>query len=279
MRLSCAYTVHFLAGHDSIRHLKGTSLFFPAEERGESSQLRQAVFWIHLDQEIYNAYIHQRSVRTDFSLRDIESYTEDKGDDMWVHKILYITAFVSKWAFGEDPSQSRWRELCRMVDDWEEKRPLSFDALYFRNRNPQQGRFFAEVCYATDEAIYASHIFYMAKLLLATHDPSIPRIGPRVKFAVTAMQETALSYVRTMVGSAVCNNYVPARFTASLAVIICKCPLSFVNWSIECRKAYSLKHVQALAGSRTAENSKLFSNSCEAPTNVVVGQESMHSKL
>ena len=212
----------FLAGNDSIRHIKGTSIFFPAEGTGQSSQLRRAVFWIHLDQEIYNSYIHQRSVRTDFSLRDIESYTEDEGDDMWVHKIMYIAAFVSKWAFGEDSSKSRWRELCQMVDDWQEKRPSSFDPVYFHNRDPQQKRFFPEICYVTDEAVAASTFFYMAKLLLATHDPSIPRIGPRMKSTMAAMQETALSFVRTMVGSAVCNNYVPARFMGSLAVIVCK---------------------------------------------------------
>ncbi|KAK4690410.1 hypothetical protein P7C71_g6373, partial [Lecanoromycetidae sp. Uapishka_2] len=35
------------------------------------------------------------------------------------------------------------------------------------------------------------------------------------------MQETALSYVRTVVGIAGCNNWVPARFTANLAITIC----------------------------------------------------------
>lgn len=216
-----------LAGNDSIRHIKGTSIFFPAEERGVSSQLRRVVFWIYLDQEIYNASIHQRSVRTDFSLRDIESYTEDEGDDMWVHRIMYITAFVSKWAFGEESSQSRWRELYQMLDDWQAKRPSSFDPVHFRTRDPQRGRFFPEVCYATDEAVHASHFLYMAKLLLVTHDPSIPRIGPRMKYAVSAMQEIALSYVRTMVGSAVCNNHIPARFTGSLAIIMCKSYVSY----------------------------------------------------
>lgn len=61
----------------------------------------------------------------------------------------------------------------------------------------------------------------MAKLLLATHDPNLPRIGPRTRSAVVVMQETAMSYVRTLVGIAVCNNWIPARFTANLSIIIC----------------------------------------------------------
>ena len=209
-------------GNDSTRHLKGTSIFFPAQKTSGSSELRRAIFWIHLEQEIYNACIHQRSVRTDFSLYDIESYKEDTGDDMWYHKILNVAAFVSKWAFGEDLSQNRWRELCQMVDDWEEARPPSFDPVHFRHRDPQKGKFFPEICYVTDEGVVASHFFYMAKLLLTAHDPSIPRIGPRVKSATTLMQETALSYARKMVGSAICNNLVTARFTGSLAVLVCK---------------------------------------------------------
>lgn len=73
----------------------------------------------------------------------------------------------------------------------------------------------------TDEHVAAAHFFYMAENLLTTHDPNLPRIGPRVKSAAVAMQETALSYVRALVGIAVCNNFIPARFTASLVIIIC----------------------------------------------------------
>lgn len=36
------------------------------------------------------------------------------------------------------------------------------------------------------------------------------------------MQETALSYVRILIGIAICNTWVPARFTANLAIVICQ---------------------------------------------------------
>lgn len=210
-----------VAGNDLPRHLKGTSIFFPAEAICSSSQLRRAVFWLHLRQEIYNAYLYQRSVITDLSNCNSESENESGNDDMWFHQTLYIAAQVSKWAFGEEASHARWYELCKMVDVWESRRPTSFDPIYFRTRDPQNGRHFPEVCYVTDEHVAAAHFFYMAKLLLTTHDPNLPRIGPRMKSAAVTMQETALSYVRTLVGIAVYNNFIPARFTASLAIIIC----------------------------------------------------------
>ena len=209
------------AGNDLPRHLKGTSVFFPAEAMSNSSQLLRAVFWLHLRQEIYNAYLYQRSVVTDLSNCSFESENESEDDDMWLHQIVYIAALVSKWAFGEDASHARWHELCKMVDVWESRRPTSFDPIYFRTRDPPNGRYFPEVCYVTDEHVAAAHFFYMAKLLRTTHDPNLPRIGQRTKSAALAMQETALSHVRTLVGIAVCNNFIVARFTASLAVTIC----------------------------------------------------------
>lgn len=213
--------LYFLAGNDLPRHLKGTSIFFPAEAMRNSSQLRKAVFWLHLRQEIYNAFLYQRSVVTDLSNCKFDTENELEDDDMWFHQTLYIAAQVSKWAFGKDASRGRWYELCKMADVWKSSRPTSFEPLYFRTRDPLEGRYFPEVCYATDEHVAAAHFFNMAKLLLATHDPNLPRIGPQMKSATAAMQKTALAHVRTLVGTAACNNFIVARFTATLAIIIC----------------------------------------------------------
>ena len=209
------------AGNDLPRHLQGTSLFLSAKAIQNSSQLRRAIFWLHLRQEIYNAVLYQRSVVTDISNCNLQCEDESETDDTWFHQTLYIAALVSKWVFGENASHARWYELCKMLDEWESRRPASFDPIYFRTQDPPNGRYFPEVCYVTDEHVAAAHFVHMAKLLLITHDPSLPRIGPRMKSATLAMQETALSHVRSLVGIAVCNNFIPARFTANLAIIIC----------------------------------------------------------
>ena len=215
-------SLYHLAGNDLPRHLKGTSIFFHSEATYNSSQLRRAVFWLHLRQEIYNAFLYQRSVITDLNNCNFEFENESENDDMWFHQTLYIAALVSKWAFGEETSHARWYELCKMMDVWESRRPTSFDPIYFRTLDPTNGRYFPEVCYATDEHVAAAHFFYLSKLLLTIHDPNLPRIGPRMKSATVEMQKTALSYVRNLVGIAVCNNFIVARFTATLAIIICE---------------------------------------------------------
>lgn len=209
------------SGNDLPRHLKGTSIFFPAEGVYNSSPLRRAVFWLHLRQEIYNAYLYQRGVTTDLSNCDFESEDDSGSDEMWFHQMLYIAALVSKLAFGEEVSHARWHELCKMLEVWESRRPGSFDPIYIRPRDPSNGRYFPEICYVTDEHVVATQFFNMAKVLLTAHDPSLPRIGPRVKSAAVAMQSTALSHLRTVIGIAICHNFMPARFTANLAIIIC----------------------------------------------------------
>lgn len=214
-------TLEFVAGNDLTRHLKGTSIFFPGAAWLNTSDLRRAVFWLHLRQEIYNAYLYQRSVDTDLSNCTFESGHESGSDDIWFHRTLYIAAEVTKWAFGGEASLSRWHELRSMLNIWETSRPATFDTIYFRARHPKGGRFFPEACYITDEHVAATHFFYLAKLLLTTHDPTLPRIGPRVKTATNTMQENALLCVRALVGIAICNNWVTARFTANLAVVIC----------------------------------------------------------
>lgn len=108
-----------------------------------------------------------------------------------------------------------------MVEVWERRRPSSFDPVYFCERDTASGRFFPEIGYVTDEHVTASHFIYLAKLLLTTHDPKLPRLGPQRRTAAATMQDTALTYVRTLVGIAMSNEWICARFTAVLAVIMC----------------------------------------------------------
>ena len=210
-----------LAGDDLPLHLKGTSTFFPREAISNSTLLRRAVFWLHLRQEIYNAYLHQRSVITDLGNCQFDPETQSGDDGTWFHQTLYISAQVSNWAFGEDVSYARWCELSHMVGVWERRRPSTFDPVYFCERDTTSARFFPEIGYVTDEHVAASHFIILAKLLLTTHDPKLPRLGPQRRTAAAKMQDTALTYVRTLVGIAVSNEWVCARFTAVLAVIMC----------------------------------------------------------
>ena len=181
-----------LGGQDTSRHLEGAYNFFPAQALRTSSQLRRAVFWLHLHQEIYNAFLYQRSVKTDLSDWSFDPEIDTGDDDVFFHHSLYLAAQTTKWAFGDETSRARGHELSNAVETWEHKRPANFNPIYYRSRDPEQGIYFPSIAFVTDEHVTAFHFIHLSKLLLTTHDPRIPRVGPHRKSA----EHAARNYVR-----------------------------------------------------------------------------------
>lgn len=128
-----------------------TSAFLPACGGRLSSQLRKAVFWLHLRHEIYVACSHQRTVRADLENCTFEFLDTSLDMDVWYHRALWICASTLQWAYGDDPTPMKWRELCQLVEEWSDKRPSSFDPLFFKPRDPSNNLWFPEATFATDE--------------------------------------------------------------------------------------------------------------------------------
>ena len=208
-------------GTNSQRHIIGTSLFLPAKGPFLSSQLRQAAFWCHLRQEIYFACSQQRTVHADVENGAFNTSMEPADDEIWVHRVLRICALVVQWAFGNDSTHTLWRELKQLVNEWDDRKPKSFAPTFLRERDPSQNRWFPQICYVTDEHVTGCQFLLLARLLLITHDPNIPRIGQRMKPAIAKMQEEARSHVRTFCGQALHNSFVPAGFIAVLSIKMC----------------------------------------------------------
>ena len=206
-------------GADSQRHVFATSLFLTPVLL--TYPLRRAAFWCHLRQEIYAACSQQRPVNLDLSHCPVDKDFGQAEDHVWVHRALWICGLVVQWAFGEELTVSLWRELNDKVADWEDRRPSSFSPIYQRSRDPTAGRWFPDICYATDDHVCGVQFLVLAKLLLITHDPTLPRIGSKVKTAVAKMQDDARDIVRDLCGMGLSNNYVPAGFLGMLAIRIC----------------------------------------------------------
>ena len=128
-----------------------TSAFLPAGGGRLSSPLRKAVFWLHLRQEIHSACSQQRTVRTDLESCTFEALDSSLDVDMWLHRALWICAQTNQWAYGDERTSAKWRELCHLIEEWSDKRPSSFDPLYFKPRNPSLSLWFPELTFATDE--------------------------------------------------------------------------------------------------------------------------------
>ena len=139
----------FLPGHDG--HILATSAILSAYGGLFSSQLRQAVFWLHLRQEIYAACSQQRPIRADLDGCVFESLDTSLDNDLWLHRALWICAQTLQWAYGGDLTPTKWRELCQLIEEWPRTRPSTFDALYFKPRDPSRSLWFPEATFATDE--------------------------------------------------------------------------------------------------------------------------------
>ncbi len=140
-----------LGGSNSVRHIMATSAFLPAYGGRLSSHLRRAVFWLHLRQEIDSACSHQRTVRADVESCTFESLDTSLDVDLWLHRAVWICVQTLQWVYGDEPAPAKWRELCQLIEEWLEKRPNSFDPLFFKPRDLSQNLWFPEATFATDE--------------------------------------------------------------------------------------------------------------------------------
>ena len=206
-------------GSDSQRHVYGTSLFLSPTSL--TSPLRKAAFWCHLRQEIYAACSKQRPILLDLDVCPVDKHFEEADGFVWVHRALWICGLVVQWSFGDNLSISSWQELVTKVARWMSHVPISFLPIYKREPDPGDGRWFPDICFATDEQVSGVQFITLAKLLLVTHDPSIPRIGPRMKIALSEMQDRARSLVFELCGMGLSNNYIPAGFIGMLAMRMC----------------------------------------------------------
>ena len=221
--------LHIYEDHDSGQetslHLQGTSAFFTSFEKDDWSPLRNALFYVHLRQEVFSAFIHQRPIRVNLALCHIDFPDESATDNDWFHYLLCLAARAIQWATSGElhlPGED-WEDLQGLLDAWEKLKPTTLNAIFIREQNPPVGRWFSEICFAKDEATEGAQFFYLSKILLQAHDPNIkiPRIGPFMKVAFDSLRESILVSVRAMVGIAKSNDFEPAKFDAILAVRIC----------------------------------------------------------
>jgi hypothetical protein len=108
-----------------------------------------------LRQEIYIAFISQRSVRIALTNHTFDRTFEPTDDCTWADRAVAHCADVLGFCFSEDDgSAAGGRGLARYCDlveygrEWLEKRPTSFIPIYYRE--PQDNEVFPQVWYIGD---------------------------------------------------------------------------------------------------------------------------------
>lgn len=163
---------------DGESHLLGTHVFITAQERSTvTGGLRQAAFWVGLRQEIYVAFVNQRSIIPALEHCNIDRSFEATDDHTWANRIVVHCADVIRYCFGDlDHTHAAYTHLVDYSSDWYNYKPPSFAPIYYRD--PEGSSIFPEIWLLGDEIVTALQHWHLARILLSAHNPRVPRLGP-----------------------------------------------------------------------------------------------------
>lgn len=206
----------------SQSHLVGSRVFLAArEDISEFSELRLALFWIALRQEIFMAFIHSRPVYAGFLGRNIAPVLEGAYDECsYANKVILHCAYCIQYCFGEQEQRpSVWNELSDYLDQWDRNKPWCFYPM-----SPEQvddTSFFPEMTFISDEVLTGMQHYYLARLVLEAHSPKTPRLGPARRLALEGVNGELRRLVRIVCGIAESNPQVaPGYVNAAVAIVM-----------------------------------------------------------
>jgi hypothetical protein len=163
------------------------------------------VYWIYLRQEISYSLVEQRNIRANLNICPYDTSTDASSDAGWCNRVVWISVQVLRWAFGGNGSVERWTELSDMIEEWETRRPKSFEPMLDLRGPFDSLEWDREVWFTNDEhsrslpllipsfsgyqltqtLVDALQYLLIAKLILSIHDPNLPKLGHRAMTAAS----------------------------------------------------------------------------------------------
>ena len=185
---------------DQQSHLLGAHALITAQERATvAGGLRQAAFWVGLRQEIYVAFVNQRSIMPALEHCNFDRSFEAAADHVWACRMVVLCADAIRYCFGDgDPSNTTYNWLAESVAQWNSCKPASFTPIFYKE--PDDDNIFPDIWFLSDEIIMGWQYYHIAQILLAAHNPKLPRLGPSNAAALRAMDEEIKEHVRILCG-------------------------------------------------------------------------------
>ncbi|KAK8194346.1 hypothetical protein M8818_007535 [Zalaria obscura] len=189
-----------VSGTTEQNHLLGTRVFLSAQDATLlNGGLREAAFWIGLRQEIYVAFVNQRSVIPTLEHLQFDQTFEPAEDHVWANRIIAHCAEVLRYCFGEDLNSmtpSRYTELTSYAENWVHMKPTSFTPMFVGTPSvldDDVNTVFPQIC------------------------PRLPRLGPGLRKALKEIDKEIRNDVIALCGMATGNSRTPPNYvTASI---------------------------------------------------------------
>ncbi|GLI82200.1 hypothetical protein PoHVEF18_010607 [Penicillium ochrochloron] len=193
-----------------------------------STSLRHSACLIALRQEIWSAFLNQRTFRLPVCPTNDYTQFDPVNDFTWTNRILVWCADLLKFCFGEGKSlpfsekMKRWSALKAFNLKWESHKPLEFKPLYFEEADPSSGKFFPVIWHQNAcQAVGSQHI-ELSRILLAVSDPKLSRLGLAAHQANLALEEELRCIIRRLIGLALSNSKCPVLFVdAAVGISVC----------------------------------------------------------
>lgn len=200
-------------------HLLGLHALIAAQEHATmSGGLRQAAFWVGLRQEIYVAFVNQRSIVPALTHCNIDRSFDVAADHVWACRMVVLCADVIRYCFGEsDQPLATYTFLADSVAQWHSFKPVSFTPVYHHEADADN--VFPEMWFVDDDIVIGLDHYHIARILLASYNPRIPRLGPGRAVALRAMDDEIRNHVRALCGMCLSNaSMQPTSTYASMSV-------------------------------------------------------------
>ena len=202
-------------------HLLGTSAFITAQEGlALHGGLRLAAFWVGLRQEVYVSFVTQRAVLLPFQKSITDIVFHSCNEDDWANRVVIHCAQALSYCFGAEQGQrglERYHELMQYTEDWMANVPQEFSPLF--RSTEMTDSVFPEILYCSDAAVTGIQHYHLARILLVSHDPTVPALGPRRTATLARKDEEIRFHVRELCGLAMSNIRTAPNFVTASMVI------------------------------------------------------------
>lgn len=208
---------------DGAGHLIGAHAFVSAQEiSAVSGGLRLAAFWVGLRQEIYVAFVNQRSISFPLQHCNVDRSFGAADEGTWANRIIFHCAETIQWCFGlleHERSTARYEELLSYAGNWWNSLPSCFTPVYYHSADTDPNAVFPEVIYFSDAVVTGIQHYHLTLILLRAYDPTVPKLGSRRTTELRDMDNGIKHHTKMLCGLALSNSSTPPNFvTASMAV-------------------------------------------------------------